>query len=357
MKKLHSLQALRALAALLVVADHSLTLAVGSAYPKQPITSYAWFLGEQGVAIFFIISGFIMVTTTYNLPSSISTSWNFLKKRALRVVPLYWLYTALACVLIALNVWNRPFPITPDRVANSALFLPYSDGLGAMRPILGPGWTLNYEMGFYLAFSLLLLLGARAAVVGLWLLFATLVALGLTQHQPNLFEDPRNIFEFWSNPIILLFAAGATLGLLRERFADTSIKIDALSCAIVLMTASFATFTLTNHAFALTSPAKFGYWAIDLAIVSACIFGSNKKTKLETLGDASYTLYLSHIFVLLTVAKIWKLAHLQQFSVILPAAAALTSIPAALLAYRYIEKPITEALQRASHARTTRLTD
>lgn len=350
MKKLHSLQALRAIAALLVVADHALTLPVGTAYPEQPITSYAWFLGEQGVAIFFIISGFIMVTTTYNLPPTISTSWNFLKRRFLRVAPLYWLYTAAACALIATGLWNRPFPITAARVVKSVFFIPYLDGPGAMRPILGPGWTLNYEMGFYVAFSLLLILPARLAVAALTTLFSLLVAIGVANHQGSYFSEPQNIYEFWTSPIILLFAAGGCLGLLYKKI-NASLRANAVICAALLLSASLILFHTTHSFIQLDSPARFGYWAIDLAVVSVCVFSNNKKTIFEPLGDASYTLYLTHIFVLLFVAKAWRLMHLQQYSIALPLVAAAAAIPVALLAYRHVEKPMTEFLHRQAFAR------
>ena len=58
--KLHSLQALRAVAAWLVISDHAL-LEVTRNEPQNPVTHVAWVFGSSGVYVFFVISGFIMV--------------------------------------------------------------------------------------------------------------------------------------------------------------------------------------------------------------------------------------------------------------------------------------------------------
>ena len=88
--KLNSIQYLRALAALTVVVAH----AWDHPLPATPWPAAA--MGEFGVALFFVISGYIMVAITGEGRFSAA---QFLKRRAIRIVPLYWMATTLAALL------------------------------------------------------------------------------------------------------------------------------------------------------------------------------------------------------------------------------------------------------------------
>src|ERR1700743_3794055 len=91
------LQALRAIAAWMVIADHAL-LAVTRGDPSSSVTSLAWALGDGGVYIFFVISGFIMVHISWNDFGQPGAAQRFMRRRIVRIVPLYWLATIGALV-------------------------------------------------------------------------------------------------------------------------------------------------------------------------------------------------------------------------------------------------------------------
>src|SRR6185437_14170487 len=136
-KGLDNIQALRAIAALLVVFVH---LAVPvAALGVAPF-------GAGGVDLFFVISGFIMVYTTVGRPIS---GAEFLGRRIVRIVPLYWLLT-LAVFGIALIAPTLLQFTTASwgQLLKSLFFIPFAKANGDVQPVLFLGWTLNYEMFF-----------------------------------------------------------------------------------------------------------------------------------------------------------------------------------------------------------------
>ena len=139
-----SIQYLRAVAALMVVFHHIINAKPWLFNPLENYPSLA-----TGVDIFFVISGFIMYVAARN-----EAPLEFLKKRIIRIVPLYWVAT-LAFVIVKTKL--HIFSLTPEdwlHIAKSLAFIPHHDPTnpGKIWPYLIQGWTLNYEMFFYLIF-------------------------------------------------------------------------------------------------------------------------------------------------------------------------------------------------------------
>ncbi len=145
-RTLLSIQCLRGLAALAVVLLH-----LGWGPP--------FLAGHAGVDVFFVISGFIMMHTGQREP----TPGVFLAARARRVLPLWWL------VVLLTAAWTRDNALW--RVLASLALWPTRRWDGEWQFIVGPGWSLAYEAGFYLVFAAALLLPPRqrfyASTVGL----------------------------------------------------------------------------------------------------------------------------------------------------------------------------------------------
>ena len=150
----HFLQALRAIAAWLVVADHAL-IDVNHGELQNPATSVAWAIGNVGVYIFFVISGFIMVHISWDDFGRRGAAPNFLRRRIIRIVPLYWLATIAALVFHRVSATHGAHAGWSELV-RSLLFIPYRDEDVGWAPILRQGWTLNYEMMFYAIFTVAL---------------------------------------------------------------------------------------------------------------------------------------------------------------------------------------------------------
>ena len=105
-KELRLVQVLRALAASMVVLDHFYLAYCNANLPTYLGRTGLGRLGESGVDLFFVISGFIMFYTqcppTGTQKGSIATALNFFKKRFIRIMPLYWCWTTILIILWAL---------------------------------------------------------------------------------------------------------------------------------------------------------------------------------------------------------------------------------------------------------------
>jgi peptidoglycan/LPS O-acetylase OafA/YrhL len=333
--QLISIQLLRAIAALSVVVGHAITEIhqAGVSYPNLPVNF------GIGVDIFFIVSGFVMVLTGGKLAGSRGAPLEFMWRRVIRVVPLYWLYTL--AMLIA--IWLFPSQLNNSstslrQVACSLLFLPCNDPVTGYHPVLSLGWTLNYEMFFYLLFAAALAFRpASAWFLRLWgLLLAALVA-GAVLGGP---------FRFWGDAIILEFLAGAVIALLFQRFG--SIR-SATGFWVAVLTAGVLYFTLTEG-----NESRFISLGLP-AILFAAGFVFALPESLERrgagfahfFGDSSYSLYLSHPFTLALVKMVWSRldsAHAYPTAYLVVSLSA--AVVGARLSYVFLEKPLTLWLGR-----------
>ena len=184
--RLASIQLLRAAAAIAVVFTHAITR-LGYSFPGAGAHSYLtgpngqFLAGDAGVDVFFVISGFIMYFVHHNDFGVPGAPLEFLKKRISRIVPIYWLLTTLAVVIIIavpnLMVTHNS-RIGFSWIASSYLFLPIASRGSTISPIIGVGWTLDYEMFFYLAFAGALFLPLRRGLLAIGALFVSAVGIG-----------------------------------------------------------------------------------------------------------------------------------------------------------------------------------
>ncbi len=341
---LRSIQILRAVAACLVVFGHCLheasTIAEQTGRPPLNLSIIDWGLG---VDIFFVISGFIMIYTAADLFGQPGAARVFLTRRIVRIVPLYWMITAalILVYLVAPKILNVPIEGWRS-IVTSFLFVPDLRGNGEIRPIMALGWSLNYEMFFYAVFAVCLLAPLKRATFYLIGIFVGLSILGATVTMPTI------ALTYWTNSIILEFLFGALLALAcRAKFslpagAALALIVAGAACAIAL------------------GP----FWGMDQVlprfvsgglaatlIVAAAAFGPRLSaswvvTPLVALGDASYSLYLTHPFAIRPIRNIWMKLHSGAlplgFYLIV---CALVAIATALTVYRLIEKPTTDALR------------
>jgi peptidoglycan/LPS O-acetylase OafA/YrhL len=205
-----SIQGLRALAAFAVVLAHI----VGYEFERQlglpnPLPGAQY--GGAGVNLFFVVSGFVMVYASERLFRRTAGPQEFFLRRLARIAPLYWVTTSIVVTYLLLHYGSlQAVKFSPQAVIASYLFIPYPQADGFMAPVHGVGWTLNYEMFFYLCFCLALPLGRRRGVIAVTFLLTGLVVLNqVWQLTPPL--------DYLARPIILEFAMGMLVALvLRE---------------------------------------------------------------------------------------------------------------------------------------------
>jgi peptidoglycan/LPS O-acetylase OafA/YrhL len=246
--KLNFLQALRAIAAWLVVVDHALFVVTHNEL-QNPATIVAGTIGSIGVHVFFVISGFIMVHICWDDFGRRGAIANFLRRRIIRIVPLYWLATIAALAFHKVSATHGANAGWSELV-RSLLFIPYRDENGDWSPILGQGWTLNYEMMFYAIFAVALALRRQIAVPAIALALGIFTLVGSYL--------PTGILTYLSSPVVLWFVLGIGL-------------------AVVWRWRGF------EEPKRLARSAQF----------------------LEPFGDASYSTYLVHGFVLTMLLRIW----------------------------------------------------
>jgi exopolysaccharide production protein ExoZ len=280
--KILSIQWLRAIAALAVVAFHA-SLQLESAFS----------VGTAGVDVFFIVSGYIMWTVTRRG----QRPGVFVMNRLVRIVPLYWLATGvmIAGALVGL------FPsvvLTAGHIAGSLFFAPHvSPSNGHVWPLLVQGWTLNYEMFFYVVFALALFAPRRAQV---WIICAVLAALALL----GLAAAPDDVLAtFYTNPIMLEFAAGAVLA----RAAEGGVRLGRwLSLALIV--AAAAGFAL-GQSYSVLLPRFVAFGAPALILVIGFLGLEHAGVSFDWrpavfVGDASYAIYLFHTFAISALGKV-----------------------------------------------------
>ncbi|WP_242137505.1 acyltransferase [Sphingomonas sp. TREG-RG-20F-R18-01] len=295
-----NIQALRAVAALLVVVDHWAALYGG------------WFqrlgaIGAVGVDIFFVISGFVMIHATAGRTVSPS---RFAVSRIIRIVPLYWTFT-IALFLGAVIAPNVIRSTTTDLapLLKSLFFVPYEPYGPAwarrtqVSPLLFTGWTLNYEMFFYAIFALSLFLRnvfwQRAAVLAV---LGVLVVIGLVG-RPTGF-----LMKFYTASLLLEFAYGMVLGMFAEQWLrlirNRGVAWALVAVGLSLLLAMMAIFPVSIRGYVL------GPFAL-LTVVGALALerqGVAVRSRLWLLlGAASYAIYLVHL--LSTVIVVKALAH------------------------------------------------
>ncbi|WP_230293026.1 acyltransferase [Croceicoccus sp. Ery5] len=343
-----NIQALRALAALLVVIVHlELLLAPVGIEPRHIM------FGGGGVDLFFVISGFIMVYTT---GQSWPSTGNFLLNRVIRIVPLYWLIT-LAVFAIALAAPSLLSSTEPrlDFLAKSLAFIPYVKANGAVEPILFLGWTLNYEMFFYLFLGIGLTWKGRG-LVAVALFFVALVILGAILRASADFADP--VARFYTAPILLEFVFGMGIGaaFLAPRHAAIWTRTPRL-LAVAMVAGGMA--LLIGLPFAQPTLDRAIYTGIPAALVVTGVLMLERQGTIVRgrwvllLGDASYAIYLTHPFVTQAMTK------LADTSGLLTPAARLSLVPVAyagvivtgVAVHLMIEKPMSRWLRQAIHLR------
>ncbi|GJD61490.1 hypothetical protein MPEAHAMD_1633 [Methylobacterium frigidaeris] len=333
------IQILRALAALMVAAGHAqfevAGLAARAGLPFAPATWLPW---PAGVDVFFVISGFIIVHAAAPLHGRAEARRIFLAHRIARVVPLYWLATTLALAL----AWLRPGLVGagaegPATLAASYLFWPMARTDGTVQPLYSLGWTLNYEMAFYALFALALPWGRRQAILGVLALLAGLVAIGRV-------AVPLPVpLAFWSDPIVLEFACGVALALVRQE----GLRLPG-PARLALAITGLALLSLAGEAPALPRCVAWGGPATLLVAAAALGPAGAASPRLRPaviLGDASYALYLAHPFVVRGLRVIAEATGLT--APIGPGPLALLMVVlasiAALLLHRIVERPLTRA--------------
>ncbi|MCR0980930.1 acyltransferase family protein [Roseomonas populi] len=335
MPQLVSIQYLRALAALMVVIYHA---RLQTDRLGLPLAGTDWL--ASGVDIFFVISGLIMWVTTTVRPVEPAT---FLWRRVVRIVPLYWILTSLvvAVSLLAPSLL-RTARFDPGHTLASYLFLPWPHpAMGLPLPVLIPGWTLNYEMAFYLVFGLALLMPERARF---WAMGA---ALALPVALARILPGPGFALEFYGATLVLEFWMGLALGRLvvAGRLPGAGASAALVVLGFALLPLGWAWSEPLSRGLALGPPAAL----VVLGALGLEAAGRVPARRAPLLvGDASYALYLFHVTLLAALTEAWRRLPMPRGpagTALFLAVAVVACIAAGLVLYWLVELPLRRAMR------------
>jgi exopolysaccharide production protein ExoZ len=336
-----TIQYLRAVAAIAVVIFHiGLVLHLNLAF------------GAAGVDLFFVISGFIMWMVTRQRKA---TPLKFIRKRLLRIVPLYWLVTIFvaACASFRPNLFPLNHP-TFQHILLSLLFIPHLSPDGGLFPLLNQGWTLNYEMFFYFLFALTLAGSRKYQFYALSAVLVGFLLCGYLVHPLSPIEETYTPpGETYTSPLLMEFLAGVYI--CRAWHDDKVLSRTTAWVAIALGVAGIGlTYCLRSEL-----PRVIG-WGIPAALIVAGAVSLEAAMTirrigfLKLLGDASYSIYLTHglSWVAVSIAVV-RLGggnpygpQIYPITVCAAVVAACAAVVGGIATYVFIEKPMGRLLSR-----------
>ncbi|MBC9904862.1 acyltransferase family protein [Achromobacter xylosoxidans] len=337
---LNSIQLLRVAAALLVFGAHMPQWALPMQDPRS-CGRDAVMCGAIGIDIFFCISGFLMYVTTANKNHGARTAVSFFVRRIFRIWPLYIVATVLYMSYWQVPVLNYLRPL---------LFLPIHQEVGFRDPPISAGWTLNFEMYFYVL--------AAAALMFPWKVkgAAVLVAvLGIT----SFFLGDKTYFM---GSIIVEFAFGVVLGAV---FLHKQTWLALQQFRVPMLIGSILVFLLAAHGtdwpkdpglavprmeilvytFEATLP-RFIAWGLPalLLMTSVMLFESKIPKSAASLGDYTYSIYLLYLPIASWIEIYSKTLSSQTYAAVqnhggFAALLVVALFASSFISYHIIERP------------------
>jgi len=326
--KIQNVQAMRGIASMMVVIFHIANLEART-YPDRLLGNF-FQLGEAGVDVFFVISGFVMSTITRGNFGAASSKI-FLLKRIVRIYPIYWFYTSILMffwLFMPAIMTRSGHAVEHMSPIHSYLLIPYCE-----VPLIGHAWSLVNEMYFYVVFSVLLLRPEKERWFWILIWALTIPLIPTWLHTSSAFA----LVAF--DPLTLEFVMGCGIAILIgkgfQRFGYFSLFIGL--CLFFV-----------KPSYHLVGYERVLSWGLPSALVLYAVVvleanaGIVAPRIMRLLGDASYSIYLAHMLVANTCFKLWKPfmmpGYTDKFIVI-----TLTTCACALAgiaSYHYLEKPI-----------------
>lgn len=344
------IQQLRAIAVLLVVLCHLEMTLARPQYLGFEVADGWLTAGAIGVDLFFVVSGFIMFHTTDGLRAGPGRAGRFMLNRAIRILPFMWC-CVLMYLVIALVLHGQGVPLWP--YLRSLLLIP----VGELAP--WEVWSLRHEMLFYAVVACSLGgLGGRM-LLGMFILGAIPSGWWIDRGPQGVLE--QWVAALWSPRANLAFGAGLLVGLLHRRrsmelrpWQRTAVQAVLVGAAPLLLgfgmampatvvgelPPAVAASDLQRAGFLLPVLAGIVYCGALIAPVRAA-----PTRVVVALGDASYSIYLTHVVFITAVAKLAGVTGLESWPWLIIAIATPFALAGGWLVHRWVERPMLAALR------------
>ena len=335
--KIASLQILRAFAAILVVINHLW----GDSKTAFAMKFGLEYIGDFGVDAFFILSGFIMgYKTRDDSKLGVSTAFDFIRKRIERIYPIL-LIVLVPFILIYLK---QTHPFSLYEIVGNILLLPSFNNNPQYHMLIGPSWSLVYEMFFYIIYAAIMLLANSKKQLIIYssslLIIMVLGVKALSLQGPEL--GMVNFSHMIGDPLMINFAMGCLFSQLFLKLQHFRISILVSS----LLIGAIFVFGMWLSAEGAPRFFSFGLPALAIVFLFSVMKPSEKKSYnlLVYLGNASYSIYLTHFFIEVCGGIIFYHSKINKdfYGITL----SIVCIVCGCLFYSIVEKRITKAIQK-----------
>jgi len=333
--KIHSIQYLRGLAAMLVLMSHNSFL-IGGLEKSIP--------GALGVDIFFIISGFIIAFITsqhYEPPLA------FAIKRFFRIWPCLFVVWLLATTIV--YKWNS----VGDTVCTLYFCLKNFNSVGpsfGFSP-LGPPWTLTYEIAFYTIFMFSMIISYRYRVlISSIIIFWLMITLQLFFNESFSLSSQVSlhliggswwgpILKILSNSIFIEFIIGMSLYEVLNSMKLTKSRRLSILCLSGFFISSVVALLKGPQVFGVSGGMLLAMIIVSFLVLSEYFHALPNIKFLSFIGDISYSVYLVHFPIMIFLTREdGVLFHIVPHSLLFVMSCSV-SIAVAYLLNLLIEKP------------------
>jgi exopolysaccharide production protein ExoZ len=346
-KRIVSIQVCRGLAAMLVVMAH-----LRGEEIKYCSTNFlrVFQFGGMGVDLFFVISGIVISSVTVGRFDSAANAGTFIYHRFARIFPVYWIYTTVVLVAYLFNpAWINAGSGHRANILASYLLVPTHRDMLVLQ-----GWSLSYELYFYVVFFLLLFVSERVArsfLIGWAAVIILLNVTGAISFQPVLWV--------LTSPAVLEFLAGCLIfRIYRSSRLHPAVGV-CLVAAAFLWIAAVVLYNAHAHLWDVDVIEGRGWIRIPLygTFAALLLLGAMELERsgivryfrvFEAIGDWSYSIYLCHIIVIGVVSRVLVafvpgVGHSIGFIVLI-------GLPLVLIcgyfSYTWIERPLIGLLYK-----------
>jgi exopolysaccharide production protein ExoZ len=340
LKRIQNIQALRGIAVISVVIIHLIMMEqkYGGA---QTILSGTLKFRFFGVDLFFIMSGFLMVTITRGKFRDPVQALRFFYGRISRIYPIYWIFTTLVLIVFLVHPgWVNNYQGNQVNILSSFLLIPEST-----LPLIIVAWTLVHEMYFYIMFTLIIFLFPEKYLRHTIFIWGSIVLV------LNLTAGPVNPYiKVISHPLTFEFIAGCFLAYI---YHNSDVKISkkilfpGAAASVIVSLAGYYVYQIVTGEIELPSWWRLLIFGFPAFVTVFCmIYAEKDGFKIHnifyTIGNASYSIYLTHIMTLSAFGRLWSVFASEGIAdnfVMLPLTFILV-IYAGMMSFKYIERPL-----------------
>ena len=332
-RRLTYLDSLRGIAALSVVFYHY-TYALqdkgslsGLSLKFSHIIIYYIDLGKFGVVLFFLISGYIIPTS---LKDARGTVRDFAVTRFCRLYPFYWF---MLLIYILFSVGDRASELHLVKVISNATMV---QGFLGQSDIMGPAWTLQIELVFYVMCGVLAAMTLHRSPYTMATSSLALVLIAL------LFAVIRFMLHKKVPVVLPLGLSVMFLGALWRQLTLEGSPVAKRLFSLIFIPFCFLLLLTILVAYHDDNPLAYLTCYFSALMIFLISTGSHypRDRLFSFLGTISYSLYLIHPILPYFALKSQTMTDLANssplsFEVLLVTASVLLS----WLSYRLLEKP------------------